>query len=308
MILILNFVGKTTTATLVAKELGRDVLELNASDTRSKKSLQEQLGDVTGSHVLSFAPKNNVKKGSSDQSKKNRCIIMDEVDGMGAGDRSGMSELIQMIKKSKVPIICICNDRQSQKLKSLVPYCLDLKYRRPTKGIIARRAIQIAKMHSLEIEQNAAEALAESCGNDIRQVLNALQMWGSGNRRTMTYADYSAQKNAINKDESLRVSLFDATKLIVEGSRGDDSFWKRYDAFFVDYSFIGLLVHQNYIKVITPQYLRIKAAKSVTAEEKLLERMSAATDTMSDFDLVEGGLRGEQNWGVSDTYTYLRKL
>ena len=34
-----------------------------------------------------------------------RCVIMDEVDGMGAGDRSGMSELIQMIKKSKVPIV-----------------------------------------------------------------------------------------------------------------------------------------------------------------------------------------------------------
>ena len=32
---------------------------------------------------------------------------MDEVDGMGAGDRSGMAELIQMIKKSKVPIVSI---------------------------------------------------------------------------------------------------------------------------------------------------------------------------------------------------------
>ena len=224
---------------------------------------------------------------------------MDEVDGMGAGDRSGISELIQIIKKSKVPIICICNDRQSQKLKSLVQYCLDLRYRRPTKSIIARRAIQIARLHSLEIEINAAEALAESCGNDIRQVLNALQMWSSRNKNTMTYADYNAQKKVINKDESLRVSLFDAAKLIVEGMRGEGSFFKRYDAYFVDYSFMGLLVHQNYLKVITPQYLRAKAAKSAKAEEKLLERMSAATDSMSDFELVEGSLRGEQNWSVS---------
>ncbi len=94
--------GKTTTATLVARESGRDVLELNASDARSKKALGQALGDVTGSQVLSF--------GNTDGSKKKtpvqrRCIIMDEVDGMGAGDRSGMSELIQMIKKSKVPIV-----------------------------------------------------------------------------------------------------------------------------------------------------------------------------------------------------------
>ena len=104
-----------------------------------------------------------------------------------------------MIKKSKVPIICICNDRQSQKLKSLV--------------------------------------------------LNALQMWASGNKKSMTYAEYSAQKRANNKDESLRVSLFDAAKLIVEGMRGENSFMNRYDAYFTDHDFMGLLVHQNYMKV-----------------------------------------------------------
>jgi replication factor C subunit 1 len=44
---------------------------------------------------------------------------MDEVDGMGAGDRAGMAELIKLIKTSKIPIVCICNDRSSQKVRSL---------------------------------------------------------------------------------------------------------------------------------------------------------------------------------------------
>ena len=35
-----------------------------------------------------------------------RVIIMDEVDGMSAGDRGGIAELIQLIKKSKVCAIC----------------------------------------------------------------------------------------------------------------------------------------------------------------------------------------------------------
>ena len=102
-ILIINHAGKTTTATLVARESGRDVLELNASDARSKKALSNALGDVTGSQVLSFD--NMGKKNKKKAPIQKRCIIMDEVDGMGAGDRSGMSELIQMIKKSKVPIV-----------------------------------------------------------------------------------------------------------------------------------------------------------------------------------------------------------
>ena len=39
-------VGKTTTAYLVAKELGYEVTELNASDTRSKKQLDLVVGDA----------------------------------------------------------------------------------------------------------------------------------------------------------------------------------------------------------------------------------------------------------------------
>jgi replication factor C subunit 1 len=44
-------------------------------------------------------------------SLKKRLIIMDEVDGMGGGDRGGLPELIKVIKTSKTPIVCICNDR-----------------------------------------------------------------------------------------------------------------------------------------------------------------------------------------------------
>lgn len=58
------------------------------------------------------------------------CLIMDEVDGMSGGDRGGVSELITIIKASKVPVICICNDKYSQKLKSLRNSCMELDFRR----------------------------------------------------------------------------------------------------------------------------------------------------------------------------------
>ena len=81
-----------------------------------------------------------------------------------------------------MPIICICTDRQSQKVRSLVTPCLDLRYRRPVKTVIARRAVEVARLEGLIVEPNAAKAVAESCGNDVRQVLNLMQMWGSGGR------------------------------------------------------------------------------------------------------------------------------
>lgn len=46
------FSGKTTSAHLVCKELGYDVLELNASDARSKKSLDQIVAELLGNKSL----------------------------------------------------------------------------------------------------------------------------------------------------------------------------------------------------------------------------------------------------------------
>lgn len=57
---------------------------------------------------------------------------MDEVDGMaGNEDRGGLQELVQLIKTSRIPIICICNDRNSPKMRTLAGYCFDLRFQRP---------------------------------------------------------------------------------------------------------------------------------------------------------------------------------
>ena len=286
---------------MVAQESGRHVLEFNASDVRSKKSLKEDVGDITGSRTLRF--------GKQSGEPKKRVIIMDEVDGLGAGDRGGLAELIQMIKHSRVPIICICNDRQSQKIKSLVPYCMDLKYRRPVKSQIANRIMEVAKKEGFTVEPNAAEMLAESCGNDVRQCLNACQMWASesGGNARMSYTNLKDREKSINKDEMLRVSLFDATRLIVQGRNGLQGappeterthFFKRNDAFFVDYNFTGLMVQQNYLSVLKGPFSKAAAAKKNDEIEDVLQRMSKASEAMSDFALAEHKLRSDQNWSV----------
>lgn len=306
--------AETTTATLVSKEAGRDVLEFNASDARSKKTLQNTLGSSIDSQGLSFA--NLTNKGKAHVATK-KVIIMDEVDGMGAGDRSGMAELIQIIKKSKTPIICICNDRQSQKMKSLLPYCMDLRFSRPTKNVLANRAIRIAEMEGLRVERNAAEAIAESCGNDVRQVLNLLQMWSQKKdpSDSLTYKGLKDREKSIQKDEILRVSLFDAARTILEGRRDLSqadaktnvaSLMKRSDAFFVDYSFTGLLVQQNYPKILQAHYLRTKQARDPDAEQAMLEQMHLAAESMSDYNLFESQIRGgDGNWSLLPTSAIL---
>ena len=64
----------------------------------------------------------------------------------------------------------------------------------------------------MHVEPNALDFLVQSTGGDIRQILNSMQMWNSGNNGDMTYAGIQARKSQIGKDEIQRISVFDAAR------------------------------------------------------------------------------------------------
>jgi len=93
---------------------------------------------------------------------------MDEVDGVGAGDRGGIQALIQIIKDAKTPVICICNDRQSTKIQSLANHCYDLKFQKPQSNLMVKRAQQICKKENIEIPEKQLNSMIGSSGQDLR--------------------------------------------------------------------------------------------------------------------------------------------
>ena len=73
-----------------------------------------------------------------------------------------MSDLIASIKASKLPIICICNDKYKQSLKSLKNHCLEIGWNKPTKVQVAKRLNTIAHAEGLAMNQVRAP-LATFC-------------------------------------------------------------------------------------------------------------------------------------------------
>jgi replication factor C subunit 1 len=272
--------------------LNYEVFELNASDARNKKSLDAQVAQVTQTQLLNFGGGNKIFAANGTRKKK-RLIVMDEVDGMSSGDRGGMAELIKIIKKSKVPIICICNDRQSQKVRSLANHTLDLRFMRPQSRTIAKRMCDIASREGLNVAPNAMEALIEQTGNDIRQVLNALQMWraeaaGSDDVINVSYNDMKKRMNTVQKDGKLRLNPFDCAAGIL--NPGKRTLNERMDMFFVDYDLMPLLIQQNYISSV----------KNCNRDPLLgnLHRMADAAMAVSDADLAMVMVRSEQRWDL----------
>jgi replication factor C subunit 1 len=308
-------IGKTSLATMVSHLMNYDILELNASDTRNKSEIDAILIEAVSSRAISSASfySSSASRSSSSSSSlnlsnsassptKNRLIIMDEVDGMGGSDRGGISELIKIIKIAKIPIICICNDRQSPKIRGLANNCYDLRVKRPTKGQIASRLVAIAREEGLIVDNNAAEMLVEQSGNDIRSALNALQMWqataafsssNSGSGVTMGYQDLKDGMNRIEKDKVLRQSPFDACLTILNGGKNGISLDERYNSFFIDYSLVPLLIQHNYVDSSKSGIFKNPAFD----DGKKMDLLSLASDSVSDMDVIGGMIRGQdQHW------------
>ncbi|XP_039919691.1 replication factor C subunit 1 isoform X2 [Hirundo rustica] len=281
-------VGKTTTAALVCKELGYSYVELNASDTRSKNSLKEVVAEsLNNTSIKDFCC------GASSSVSRKHVLIMDEVDGMaGNEDRGGIQELIGLIRHTKIPIICMCNDRNHPKMRSLVHYCLDLRFQRPRLEQIKGAMMSIAFKEGLKIPPPAMQEIILAANQDIRQVLHNLNMWCAKDK-SLTYDEAKTDASRAKKD--IKLGPFDVVRKVF--ATGEEaarmSLIDKSDLFFHDYSLAPLFVQENYVHV--------KPAAAGGNLKKHLVLLSKAADSICDGDIVDRQIRSKQNWNLLPT-------
>ena len=87
-----------------------------------------------------------------------------------------------MIKSSLVPVICICNDRQSPKVRSLGNYCYDLRFQKPRAEAIKGAMMSICYKEGIKIDPSSLMEMVVASGQDVRQVIHNLSLWGSGDK------------------------------------------------------------------------------------------------------------------------------
>ncbi|KAH9699368.1 Replication factor C subunit 1 [Citrus sinensis] len=284
--------GKTTAAKLVCQMLGFQAIEVNASDSRGKADAKISKG-IGGSNANSIKElvSNEALSANMDRSKHPKTVlIMDEVDGMSAGDRGGIADLIASIKISKIPIICICNDRYSQKLKSLVNYCSDLRFRKPRKQEIAKRLMQIANAEGLEVNEIALEELADRVNGDIRMAINQLQ-YMSLSLSVIKYDDIRQRLLSSAKDED--ISPFTAVDKLFGFNGGKLRMDERIDLSMSDPDLVPLLIQENYIN-----YRPSSAGRD---EVKRLSLIARAAESISDGDIFNVQIRRNQQWQLSQS-------
>lgn len=164
-------VGKTSVAKLSCKENGYDIIETNASDHRNKKWLEDLLSDAISCKSLEFT--------TNDQNKnrKKAAILMDEIEAMNeTSNKGGIHLLADLIKITQVPIICICENSNSSKVRPIFNLCSHITFEKPQRQIVKEKFLAILKEENSELDNSTIDAIIETTGSDIRQGLNMLEM------------------------------------------------------------------------------------------------------------------------------------
>ncbi|KAI4291319.1 replication factor C subunit 1 [Pancytospora philotis] len=260
-------VGKTSTAHLLCALNGLEAIEFNASDLRNKSSLAEMVGALSDSRTI-----------SRDLTVQSRVLIMDEVDGMSS-DRGGIPELIGIIKRAKMPIICICNDRSHPKMRTLAGHCLDVRFRKLDARTVLPRVKEILRAEQKSLADHVLNEVIASCNSDMRYILNTLQSLVAREQVAAQGLFGSlTSKNQARGPFELTTDLFSRRKIS-----------DKIDAYFEDYAFLPLFVHENYT------HCRMELAA-----------LQRAAESISLADMHDTYIHGaEQDWSLMPHHAFL---
>lgn len=257
-------IGKTTAAHLVCKEMGYHICETNASVYRSKKDMEEKIKPLT-------------RIGGKGIDKK-VVLIMDEVDGMSSGDRGGIAELVSIIKTTKVPIICICNDRQSQSIKTLANNCLDIRFSKPDSRLVVSHIKNVLKQEEIDFDLNSVESLVTAQNSDLRSIFNILSFFS----QTKVKLSYEKSKIlSVQSKKNDQKNIFEITPRFFSNNL---SIYEKINLYFFD-PFTPMMVHQN--------YLHGQSVKNV-------KQISDISESISFSDIVDTMIHGkDSDWSVA---------
>ncbi len=160
--------GKTTTVHLAAKELGLQLVELNASDARTKDKLSKAIGELMASASLS---------GSRS------LIFLDEVDGLsGRSDYGAIEYIKEAVKKSESPIVMAANDPESDEVRKLAGVTTRFDFRKLDREAVEGRLAEIAESEGAQLGEGELARISQAADGDVRVAINLLQSGGSATK------------------------------------------------------------------------------------------------------------------------------
>lgn len=212
-------VGKTTIAHVIAKETDSEIFELNASDLRDKKRLDEILKPAIEQKSLS---------------NKSKIILVDEVDGISATDRGGLPELLSLMETSSFPVVITANNIWDGKLSPLRKKAELIQLKEVDYKTIKDVLASILRKEKHFIDNEILTKIAVKAKGDLRAAINDLQ----------TISEMQDPSRVTFDERNKEVDIFNAMKLIFKGRPTEETL-KLFDSVNMSIDDIILWIEEN---------------------------------------------------------------
>ncbi len=160
--------GKTTLVHAAAEELGYDVMELNASDYRTKTVLERRLRPAMGGLTV-FGSK--------------ILVFLDEVDGLyGRADYGGAEYVLKLISSITVPLVMAANREDVGHMPGMERASLVMKFKRIPSRLMELYLRYILKSEGRALDREVILNIVKYASGDMRAAINGLQaiIYGGG--------------------------------------------------------------------------------------------------------------------------------
>jgi chromosome transmission fidelity protein 18 len=229
--------GKTTLAHVCARQAGYEVMEINASDERSRDVVKGRIRTSVGTESVKTGSTVTSKSGHVQKIAHPLCVVVDEVDGVvggsgGSGEGGFIKALIDLIlldqknsssvgtnpgyakKKNKGdsfrlmrPLILICNDVYHPSLRPLrqSSFAEIIHIRKPPMDAVVTRMKSVFEKEGVSCDNDAVRRLCEATwGVSAMESRKGKEGAGEGDLRgIMVVGEWAAGKLKAGKKDGI---------------------------------------------------------------------------------------------------------
>ncbi|MFW9879534.1 MAG: replication factor C large subunit, partial [Candidatus Thorarchaeota archaeon] len=258
-------IGKTSIVYALANDFNMEVIETNASDTRTRSALENRLKETTKSRgIMDFI-----------NESKEKLILIDEIDGIyGVQDRGAIPTVIDLIENTQFPIIMCANEYKT----NLQPLYNKIKryevHPLPKQEVIKIAKNILKKENITNLKEEDLDLLIDKNNGDLRGVINDIQGIGQGKLEgDVKELILSLHRDNLEEIFTLIRDLFKVSSLREARNLTDKS--------DVDYNFLYKWINENLLTFM-----------------KANRDLAEAFENLSIADEIFGRIRTTQYWGL----------
>jgi replication factor C large subunit len=268
-------IGKTSVAQVVAREHDYVLVEINASDTRNKGSINETLGKAVKQNVTLFGQK--------------RMILLDEMDGLsGQQDRGGVSAVSKIIDQTTSPMILIANtieENMQDRFRSILKKVKSIEFKSISSDQIISKLEYISEDQGKQVHPDVLMEIAMKNNGDLRSATNDLETITSG-KKTVSPEDLAAISHRDRLDSTPNILDKIFTSRDFRGAR------RTINQSMIKYDELYEWIYENIPIVLDDPYERLEALEAL-ARADIYQKRARMNDyrlLKYFFDLMTGGI------------------